>query len=94
MDGVKVALSNTGMTVEAAQQCAEDRKEWRVLVHNQLNEFHEAIFVGPVFFRTTFLCSGGYHMERGGMPLYDSVGINCKNGATTENQCTGVKNMG
>ena len=33
MDGVKVALGNRGMTVEAARQCAKDRKEWRALVH-------------------------------------------------------------
>ena len=33
MDGVNVALGNRGMTVEAARQCAKDRKEWRVLVH-------------------------------------------------------------
>ena len=33
MDGVKVALGNRGMTVEAAQQCAKDWKEWRALVH-------------------------------------------------------------
>ena len=33
MDYVKVALGNRGMTVEAAQQCAKDRKEWRALVH-------------------------------------------------------------
>ena len=33
MDGVKVALGNRGMTVEAARQCAKDRKEWRSLVH-------------------------------------------------------------
>ena len=32
MDGVKVALGNRGMTVEAALQCAKDRKEWRALV--------------------------------------------------------------
>ena len=24
--------------------------------------------------------------EEGGMPLHDAVGINCKNGETTENQ--------
>ena len=29
MDGVKVALDNRGMTVEAARQCSKDRKEWR-----------------------------------------------------------------
>ena len=27
MDGVKVALANRGMTVEAARQCAKYRKE-------------------------------------------------------------------
>ena len=30
---MKVALGNRGMTVEAARQCAKDRKEWRALVH-------------------------------------------------------------
>ena len=35
MDGVKVALGNRGMTVEAARQCAKDRKEWRALVHEE-----------------------------------------------------------
>ena len=30
MDGVKVALCNGGMTVEAARQCV---KEWRALVY-------------------------------------------------------------
>ena len=33
MDGVKVALGNRGVKVEAARQCAKDRKEWRALVH-------------------------------------------------------------
>ena len=33
LDGVKVALRSRGMTVEAARQCAKDRKEWRALVH-------------------------------------------------------------
>ena len=32
MEGVKVALGNRGMTVEAARQRAKDRKEWRALV--------------------------------------------------------------
>ena len=52
------------------------------------------VLLGPVFFRTALPCSGGYHMERGGMPLHDAVGINCKKGATTENQGSGVKYMG
>ena len=33
MDDVKEALSNRGVTVKAARQCAKDRKEWRALVH-------------------------------------------------------------
>ena len=33
MEGVKVALGNRGMTVEAARQCTKDRKAWRALVH-------------------------------------------------------------
>ena len=33
MDGVKVAMSNRGMTVEAARRCAKDRKAWRALLH-------------------------------------------------------------
>ena len=33
MDGAKVAFGNRGMTMEAAQQCAKDRKEWRTVVH-------------------------------------------------------------
>ena len=33
MDGVKVALGNRGMMVEAPRQGAKDRKEWRALVH-------------------------------------------------------------
>ena len=38
MDGVKVALGNRGMTVEAPRQCAKDRKEWRALIYVKLNE--------------------------------------------------------
>ena len=33
LDDVKVALGNRGLTVEAARQCAKDRKKWRALVH-------------------------------------------------------------
>ena len=47
-----------------------------------------------VFFRTAIPCSGGYHMESRVMPLHDSVGINCKKGATNENQDSAVKYMG
>ena len=30
---VNVSLGNRGITVEAARQCAKDRKEWRPLIH-------------------------------------------------------------
>ena len=33
MKGVKVALGCRGMTVEAARQCANDKKESTALVH-------------------------------------------------------------
>ena len=56
--------------------------------------FTRPILLGPVFFRTALPCFGGYHMERGGMPLHDAVGIICEKGATTENQGTDVKYMG
>ena len=94
MDGVKVALGNRGMTVEAARQCAKDRKEWRALVLCNGMSFTRQILLGTVFFRTALPCSGGYHLERRGMPLHDAVGINSKNGTTTENQGSGVKYMG
>ena len=47
-----------------------------------------------MFFWTSLPCSGGYHLESGGMPFHDAVGINCKKGATTETQGSGVKYMG
>ena len=56
--------------------------------------FTWSFLLGTVFFRTALPCSGGYHMERGGIPLHDAVGLNCKWGATTENQFSGVKYMG
>ena len=56
--------------------------------------FTRPFLFGPVFFLTALPCSGGNHMEREGMPLHDAVGINCKKGATTENQDSGVKYMG
>ena len=56
--------------------------------------FTRPFLVGPVLFRSALPCSGGYHPERGGMPLHDAVGINCKNGAPTENQGADVKYMG
>ena len=79
MCGVNAALSIRGTTVEPAQQCA---KEWRA---------NSVIFAW-------FLCSFGppsstlvaYHLLRGGIPLYDAVGLNCKKGTTIENHSAGA----
>ena len=56
--------------------------------------FTQPFLLGPVFFRTSLPCSGGYHLERGGMLLPDAVLINCENGATTGYQDADVKYMG
>ena len=93
MDGLKVSSGNRGMTVEAARHCSKDQKEWRAVVICNWMSFTRPYLRGIVFFRTALPCSGGYHLERGGMLLHDAVGINCKKGATTENQGSGVKYM-
>ena len=49
--------------------------------------------LGPCVLYDRPPCSGGYHLERLGMPLHDLVGINCEKGATTDNQDAGVKYM-
>ena len=56
--------------------------------------FTRKFLLGPLYFRTALPCSGGYHLERGGMSLHDAVGVHCKNGATTKKQGAGVKFMG
>ena len=90
MDGVKVALGNRGMTVEAARKIGKSIEPWYIC--NRMS-FRRPFLLGTVFFRTALPSSGGYHMERGGMPLHDAVVINCKKGATTENQGSAVKYM-
>ena len=77
MDGVKVALGNRGMTVEAARQCAKDRKtgEPWYICYNCMS-FSLPFLLGPVFFRTALSCTGGYHLENGGMPFHDAVVTN------------------
>ena len=56
--------------------------------------FTRSYLLGPVFSQTSLPFSGGYHLERGGMPLHEAVWINLKNGATTENQGADVRNVG
>ena len=50
MDSVNVALGNRVMTVEAARQCAKDRKKWSALMEMELTKFQEAIFAWPSAF--------------------------------------------
>ena len=56
--------------------------------------FTRPFLLGTVFIRTAHPCSGGYHIDREGMPLHDAVLINCKKGATAENLGLCVKYMG
>ena len=75
MDGVKEALGNRGMTVAAARKTGKGGEPWYIC--NWIS-FTPPFLLGTVFFRTALPCSGSYHLERGGMPLHDAVGINCK----------------
>ena len=70
--------------------CTKDRKERRALVHMLLNQFHVAIFAWPAFFSDPLPSSGGYHLERGSIPIHDAFGVNCKKGAITKYQCADV----
>ena len=76
MDDVKVALRNRGMVVEAACQAQKIGKSGEPWYICNWRIFMQTFLLGPVFFRTTLPCSGGYHLERGGMPLHEK-------GATT-----------
>ena len=72
IDGVKVALT--------ARKIGKSGEPWCMC--NRMS-FALPILLGPVLFRTSLPCSGGYHLEREGMPLHNAVGIKCKKGATT-----------
>ena len=75
MDGVKMALGNRGIMVEAARKIGKSGEPWYIC---NLMSFTLPLLLGTVFFRTALLCSNGNHPERGGMKLYDVVAINCK----------------
>ena len=73
----------------------KDRKEWRTLVHMLMIEFkrsHFCLDLSP--FGPPSRALVDYHLERGGMPIHDSVVVNCKNGAAPENQGAGAWYMG
>ena len=71
------------------------KKLWRLSerVESPGTYVPESFLLVPVFFWTALPCSGGYHLETGGMLLHDAVGINSKNGATTENKGADVRYM-
>ena len=77
--------------LDDARKTGKSGESWYIC---NLTSFTLPFLLGPVFFRDALPCSGGYHMERGVMPLHDAVGINCEKGATTENQGSAVKYMG
>ena len=56
--------------------------------------FTRPFLLGPVFFRSALQYSGGYHLERAGMPLHDAIWINCENCAIIKYQGADVKYMG
>ena len=77
-----------------SERCAIDQKEWRALVDMLLNEFHFVIFAWPCVLSDHPFVLWCVSPKRSGMPLRDAVTTDCKKGATTENQGTGVKYMG
>ena len=48
--------------------------------------FMRQFLLGPVFFQTALTCSGGYHLDGRGMPLYGTVGVSFSGGATAESR--------
>ena len=91
MDGVKVALGNRGMTVEAMRQCVESPGTY---VTKRVYRGHLCLtlcFFGPPSHALVVIT---WSLERGGMPSQNEIGINCEKGATTENQDSAVKYMG
>ena len=65
--------------------------EWRAMVHMFMIKFLTCHFCWAcVLFGPTFRALVDYHLEKGSMPLHDAVGVNCKKGATTENQGAGA----
>ena len=81
MGSVRVALGSGGVAVGAARRCARDREAWGPWCVCDWASLARPSLLSTVFFRTALPCSGGYHMERGGMPLRDAVGMDCEGGA-------------
>ena len=53
-------------------------------------EFHAAVVAWFLsFYRPPSRALVAYHMEIGGMPLHDAVGVNCKKGVTSNIKAKG-----
>ena len=50
--------------------------------------------MAPRSFRPSFRVLVDYHLDRGGMPLHETIGVNCKRVATSDNQGAGAWYMG
>ena len=59
----------------AARQCSKDRKSVESWYICKLISFMQPFLLSPAFFWTALPCSGGYHLERGWMPLHEEIGI-------------------
>ena len=87
LDGCcEAGMGNRGMTGRLlinARMIGKSGEPW--YISNRMS-FTRSFLLGPVFFRTALSCSGSYRLERDGRPLHDAVRINCRKGATTENE--------
>ena len=63
MNGVKVALGNRGMTVEAGINARKILKSGEPYYICNSMSFTHPFLLCPVFFRTALPCSGGYHLD-------------------------------
>ena len=75
MDGVKVALGNRRTTVEAARKVRKSGEPWCTC---DLMSLTRPFLLGAVFFLTALSCSGGYHLERGGLQYMMRLGQTLK----------------
>ena len=63
--------------VEAARQCSKDRKKCKSVMHILIIEFDAPFLHGPRSFGPPSQALVDYHLETGGMPLHNMVGVNC-----------------
>ena len=68
---------------EPSPQCAKDRKMRKsAFVHDRVSRGH--FFLVLRSYVRPYCGLADYHLDRGGMPLHNTVGVNCEKAATTE----------